>query len=334
MQKVSLDTLTEHFKKLNILNPDDDTLDPEFEIDLSKISGHNFELSSSITEEEVLKSLGQLKLTKPCSSGLILNEFLKYSKSKMLTAYTRLFNIVFSSGIIPDDWSKGIISPIYKIKGDKANPNNYRRITILSCFGKLFTAVLNNRLNKYLESMNLLCEEQAGFRKNYGTTDHILSLKCLTDVYLFREKKLFCAFIDYKKAFDSVNRSYLWRKLLNHVIDYKMLKIIHNLYANVKSCVRVGHLKSELFCSNVGLRQGEYLTPLLFSLFLNDLTEFIAHAYNGLVDIPDKKRNAPLRTAQLSERSQVIGQFRLYQCKVMSSTAASHVFCNQALKLC
>ena len=52
-------------------------------------------------------------------SDLILNEFLKYSKSKMLTAYTRLFNIVFSLGIIPDDWSKGIISPIYKIRVTK-----------------------------------------------------------------------------------------------------------------------------------------------------------------------------------------------------------------------
>ena len=121
---------------------------------------------------------------------LILNEFLKYSKSKMLTAYTRLFNIVFSSGIIPDDWSKGIISPIYKNKGDKANPDNYRGIGMLSCFGKLFTAVLNSRLNKYLESMNLLCEEQAGFPKSYGTTAHIFSLKCLTDLYLFRGKNI------------------------------------------------------------------------------------------------------------------------------------------------
>ena len=126
MQKVSLDTFTEHFKKLNILNPDDETLDPEFEIDLSKLSGQNFELNSSITEEEVLKSLGQFKLSKACSTDLILNEFLKFSKPKMLTAYTRLFIIVFSSGIIPDDWSNGIISPIYKNKGDKANPDNYR----------------------------------------------------------------------------------------------------------------------------------------------------------------------------------------------------------------
>ena len=57
--------------------------------------------------------------------------------------------------------------------------------------------------------------------------------------------KLFCAFIDYKKAFESVNRNYLWQKLLNHTTDGKLFKMIHNLYANAKSCVRVGHFKSE-----------------------------------------------------------------------------------------
>ena len=70
-----------------------------------------------------------------------------------------------------------------------------------------------------------------------------------------------------------------------------MFKIIHNLYANAKSCVWVGHLKSGLFCSNIGVRQGANLSLLLFSLFLNDLTEFIAHAYNGLEDISDMSKS-------------------------------------------
>ena len=64
----------------------------------------------------------------------------------MIDVYVKLFNIVFKSGVIPDLWSVGVICPIYKNKGDTANPDNYRGITILSCYGKLFTAVLNNRL--------------------------------------------------------------------------------------------------------------------------------------------------------------------------------------------
>ena len=115
-------------------------------------------------------------------------------------------------------------------------------------------------------------------------------LKCLIDLYLFRGKKLFCAFTDYRKAFYSVNRTHLWHKSLNHYIDGKMFKIIHNLYDNTKSCVRMGHLKSELFVSNIGVHQGESLSPILFSLFLNDLSVFIAHTYNGLVDISEMSR--------------------------------------------
>ena len=161
----------------------------------------------------------------------------------------------------------------------------------MSCFGKLFTAVLNNRLNRYLEDMNILNEEQAGFRKSYSTTDHIFNLKCLIDLYLFRGKKLYCAFIDYKKAFDSVNHVYLWQKLLNNSIDGKMFKIIHNLYANAKSCVKLGHLRSATFSSNVGVRQGENLSPILFSIFLNDLTEFISHAFDGLTNVADMAKN-------------------------------------------
>jgi hypothetical protein len=123
---------------------------------------------------------------------MILNEFLKNSCQKMIDVYVKLFNIVCKSGVIPDLWSVGVICPIYKNKGDTANPDNYRGITILSCYGKLFTAVLNNRLN-----LSVLCEEQAGFRKNYGTYDHIFNLKYLVDLYLQRNKP----FIDYHKVF-------------------------------------------------------------------------------------------------------------------------------------
>jgi hypothetical protein len=123
--------------------------------------------------------------------------------------------------------------------------------------------------------MSILCEEQAGFRKHYSTTDHIFNLKCLIDMHLRCNKTLFCAFIDYRKAFDSVDRCALWHKLLQYCIDGKMLKIIHNMYESAKSCVRLGTKLSDHFYSNVGVRQGENLFPVLFSLFLNDLVEFI-----------------------------------------------------------
>ena len=223
MQKKSLELFAEHNKKLNTVGNSAQRNYPN--IDLENISDFNISLNCEITEEEVPKCIHKLKLNKACSSDLILNGFLKHSKTYILTAFTKLFSIVFTTGIVPGEWSQGIISPIYKNKGDRTDPDNYRGITILSCFGKLFTAVLNARLNKYLEDSNLLCEELAGFRKIYSTTDHIFNLKCLIDLYHFRGKKLYCAFIDYKKAFDSVNRIYLWQKLLSLNADGKMFKL-------------------------------------------------------------------------------------------------------------
>ena len=78
----------------------------------------------------------------------------------MFSVFCKLFNIVFTSDVIPSSWTEGIICPIYKKKGDANNSDNYRSIPVLSCFGKLFTSVLNYRLNCYLERMNVLYEDQ------------------------------------------------------------------------------------------------------------------------------------------------------------------------------
>ena len=173
----------------------------------------NIELNRPFSEPDILQAIKSLKNNKSCGTDLILNEFLKCASGKMLNVFCKLFNIVFESGIVPNSWTEVIICPIYKNKGDVNDPDNYRGITILSCFGKLLTSVLNSRLNCFLESMkfNVLYEEHAGFRKGYSTMDHIFNIKCLVDLYLHRNKHLFCAFIDYRKAFDPVNRLALWQ---------------------------------------------------------------------------------------------------------------------------
>ena len=130
----------------------------------------------------------------------------------MIQVYTSLFNIILNTGIIPNDWGVGIIKPIYKKKGSSEDPNNYRGITILSCFSKLFTSVLNERLKAYLENKNLLGNEQTGFRNGYSTLDNLFTLYGMIDILLFKKKRLHCAFLDLEKAFDKINRTLLWEK--------------------------------------------------------------------------------------------------------------------------
>ena len=168
----------------------------------------------------------------------------------------------------------GIILPLYKGKGNKQDCNNYRGITLLSCVGKLFTSILNERLSYFIESNNILSENQAGFRKGHSTLDHAFILKTLIDIYASQNHKLFCACVDFKKAFDSVWRQGLWTKLIQQGINGKVLLVITNLYKNIKSCVFLNDEKSDYFSSYKGVRQGENLSPVLFSLYLNDIEQF------------------------------------------------------------
>jgi hypothetical protein len=99
------------------------------------------------------------------------------------------------------------VRPIFKNKGSKLDPKNYRPITLLSCIGKIFTSILNGILNVYFEQYPILNENQAGFRHGYSTTDHMFSLYALFELLCAKKKNLHCAFIDFEKSFDFVHRN-------------------------------------------------------------------------------------------------------------------------------
>ena len=199
------------------------------------------------------------------------------------------FNVILDTGIVPESWTIGLLVPIFKKKGNINDPDNYRGITLLSCLGKLFTMVINDRLKFYLEDNKMLGEEQAGFREGYSTLDHIFSLHCILQLAASQKQRLYCAFVDYRKAFDSVNRSSLWLKLVKHNIKGKVLTVVQNLYKAAKSCVRHNGKISEYFSCNIGVRQGENLSPLLFAIYLNDLESHFAGKCQG---IPLKNDNS------------------------------------------
>ena len=101
-------------------------------------------------------------------------------------------------------------------------------------------------------------------------------------MYQSVRKRVFCAFIDYQKAFDSVDRSLLWQKLLSYNINGKLLTVIRQMYNRAKSSIKKDNMISEYFLCNIGVRQGDTLSPLLFALFINDFNQYISTAYRGL----------------------------------------------------
>ena len=254
----------------------------------------NAEINQDITIDEIKKCIKKLKNNKAAGVDLILNEFLKNIPHELLDLMTIFFNKILALGHVPVEWTLGLIKPLYKGKGPRDNSDNYRGITLLSCIGKLFTSILNDRITKFLEENELLGEEQAGFRSGYSTIDHIFVLHTLISIYQGQKRKVYCAFVDYKKAFDLIDRSSLWSKLLAHRINGKVFQVIKNMYENAKSCVALGNDQSEYFTCNIGVRQGENLSPILFALYLNDFQDFLSKNYAGLPGITNKLKDDPL----------------------------------------
>ena len=203
---------------------------------------------------------------------------LKASKPITIKFLTNLFNAIFDRGQYPSHWAKAVIVPIFK-KGSENLVDNYRGISLLSITSKCFTSILNKRLYNWLEREEKIVENQAGFQRNYCTTDHIFTLYAIIQSCLCRKgRKLYVAFVDFKKAFDNVHHSKLLETLQREGISGKFFCTLKSMYEQLKSCVRVGGKLTDFFECHKGVRQGCVLSPSLFSLFINRLAEHISES--------------------------------------------------------
>ena len=239
-----------------------------------------------ISKEEIVNSIKYLKCGKPAGPDKILGEMLKHSSASVIDFLVILLNKLFNEGIFPSDWAKSIIVPLHK-KGDINNPDNYRGIALTSILSKVYTNILNRRLTKWAEKEDKIMEEQAGFRRGYSTIDHIFTLYSIVQKYLLRNTKLYVAFIDFRKAFDSVNRNLLWNVLRKQGVKGKLYKSLRSVYDSVLACVRDKHVYSEMFECPRGVKQGCLLSPLLFSFLINELAMEVAeNGRHGIQLIP------------------------------------------------
>ena len=121
------------------------------------------------------------------------------------------------------------------------------------------------------EHNNLIYEGQNGFRKGRSTIDHISSLTQIIETRKKLKMSTFCAFIDFKKAYDSINRDISWHKLEHFKLNNKLLSAIKSIYNNVLCSVKLNGFMTDWFGVKSGLKQGCSLSPVLFNLYINDL---------------------------------------------------------------
>ena len=153
---------------------------------------------------------------------------------------------------------------------------------MLSVVGKVFCKILNNRLVQYLDKEGALHEEQAGFRINRSCNDNVYTLNEIVQGRLREDKKTYAFFLDIQKAYDSVWLDGLWYKLWGMGVKGRMWRVIKRMYESSKSPVLFEGEKSDTFKIEQGVAQGCNLSPILFSVFINDLLKEVEQTGLGI----------------------------------------------------
>ena len=222
-------------------------------------------LDDPITEHEVCVQIGKLKSNKACGPDGLAPGIFKLLPVNWILCITTLFNAMFTSGVYPQSWMSAKMNMIFK-RGSRAIVSNYRGISVINSLSKVYDMILCDRLSKWFQPYR----EQAGAQAGRGCTEHIVSLRLLTDLAKRKKFKLFVVFIDFSQAYDRVRRNILFTSLKSLGCGMLMLCAIVAMY-KVTNCI-VG---TALFSTSIGVRQGSPTSCLLFILYVNDLIRLI-----------------------------------------------------------
>lgn len=238
-------------------------------------------LDADIKIEEVKAAIQKLQSGKAAGPDRIPNELLKRGGKELAKALSTLFQHVWQTQCWPEQWTRGNIVPLHK-SGSAANLDNYRGITLLATMSKLFEIVLNSRLTRWAEGNHKLRDEQGGFRPNRRCTDQMFLLHEI--IAARREEKLptYCAFIDVRKAYDTVWRDGLWHSLWELDVRGKMYRMLKSMFAVMRRSVVIDGDTSRPFEVELGVAQGAVTSPFLYASFINALLESLDASGRGV----------------------------------------------------
>ena len=250
----------EHFKELLNRPPPDVTPEINRADEELKI---NLNLSS---KTEIKQAIKKLKTAKASGPDNIPPEALKANPDLTANILHKIYSDIWKYEIMPQDWNIGDLIKLPK-KSNLKECKDYRGIALLSVIAKVLNRILITRLLKAVDEK--LREQQVGFRKDRSCTDQIAALRIIIEQSLEWNTSLFLNFVDFEKAFDSLDREVLWNLMAHYGIPQKFINIIRNSYNNMQCRVIHEGKLTESFDVKTGVKQGCLLSPFLFLLAID-----------------------------------------------------------------
>ena len=234
---------------------------------IMKSSPDNEEVAP-FTEDEVLKCLKEMSKNKAPGPDEITSDVFLLGGEATITYLTKVYNEILQTKEVPPSWNEAKIIILFK-KGDPGDIKNYRPISLLAHSYKLFTRLLQKRMEIVLDENQP--RDQAGFRKKFSTTDHIYTLNQVIEKTNEYNLPLCVGFIGYEKAFDSVKHFAIIEALRTININETYVQILENIYHHATARIHIDNLVSEEFKIKRGVRQADPISPKLFTAAIEEI---------------------------------------------------------------